>query len=76
MYADADLPDTFGVRVRGARLLIPAIAVFSGRTSAYLHGATELADAGSPVEITIPTGARFGPVAGMRVRRAALPGVT
>lgn len=78
VYADAELPDTFGVRVRGARLIIPTVAVFSGRTAAYLHGATGLADRRSLVEVTIPTGARFGPVAGIRVRRAALaaPDVT
>src|SRR5688572_13938177 len=50
VYADAGLPDSFGVRVRGARLLLPVTAAFSGRTAAYIHGATELVDPGSPVE--------------------------
>ncbi len=30
VYADADLPDSFAVRVSGARLLVPPGAVFSG----------------------------------------------
>ena len=73
VYADADLPDSFGVRVRGARLLMPPTAVFSGRTAAYVHGASDLGDRRSPVEVTVPTGVRFGPVDGIRVRRVALP---
>jgi len=49
--------------------------VFSGRTAAYLHGAPELADVrGLSVEVTVPAGVRFGPVQGLRVRRADLPG--
>jgi very-short-patch-repair endonuclease len=73
VYADAELPDSFGVRVRGARLLLPPPAVFSGRTAAYLHGATELGESGDPVEVTLPNGVRFGPIEGMRIRRVAMP---
>lgn len=73
VYADARLPESFGLRVRAARLLAPQSGVFSGRTAAYLHGATELVDLRSPVEVSIPDGVRFGPVHGMRVRRVALP---
>lgn len=73
VYADADLPDSVGVRIRGARLLMPPSAVFSGRTAAYLHGATELADRRGPVEVAVPADVRFGPVAGLRVRRVVLP---
>ncbi|SDO34573.1 DUF559 domain-containing protein [Geodermatophilus sp. DSM 45219] len=72
IYADAELPDTFGVRIRGAGLVVPAAAVFSGRTAAYLHGATELVDVRTPVEVSIPADARFGPVAGLHVRRLVL----
>jgi very-short-patch-repair endonuclease len=72
VYADADLPDSFGVRVRGARFLLPPHAVFSGRTAAFLYGADELAGPGQPVDVAVPTGCRFGPVAGMRIRRVAL----
>ena len=75
VYADADLPDSFGVRVRGAKLLMPPAAVFSGRTAAFLHGATELVDPRVAVEVSVPAGVRFGPVDGMRVRRVLLPPV-
>lgn len=73
VYADAELPLDFGLRVAGAALLIPAAAVFSGRTAAYLHGAGELVDVDSPVEVSVPQDVRFGPVAGLRVRRLPLP---
>lgn len=74
VYADADLPDTLDVRIRGARMIAPPTAVFSGRTAAHLHGAPELADRrGLPVEVTVPAGVRFGPVHGLRVRRVDLP---
>jgi very-short-patch-repair endonuclease len=73
IYADAELPNSFGLRVRGAGLLLPPTAVFSGRTAAYLHGATSLVDLEMPVEVSVPTGVRFGPVAGLRVRQVALP---
>lgn len=72
VYADADLPDSFDVRIRGARFLLPRSAVFSGRTAAYLHGATELGDRRNLVEVAVPAGVRFGPVAGMRIRRVAM----
>jgi hypothetical protein len=73
VYADADLPDCFGLRVRGAGLLIPPSAAFSGRTAAYLHGAIALVGPRTAVEVSLPTGVRFGPVAGLHVRRVALP---
>ncbi|PWW22861.1 T/G mismatch-specific endonuclease [Geodermatophilus normandii] len=73
VYADAELPDDPDLRISGACLLVPAAAVFSGRTAAHLHGATELADAATPVEVSVPPGVRFGPIAGLRVRRTVLP---
>jgi very-short-patch-repair endonuclease len=73
VYADAALPDTFGLRVSGAALLVPAAAAFSGRTAAFLHGAETLADVRMPVEISVPAGVRFGPVTGLIVRHAVLP---
>jgi very-short-patch-repair endonuclease len=72
VYADSDVPDTFRLRITGAVLLVPPTAAFSGRAAAYLHGAEELADLTMPVEVTVPTGVRFGPVTGLRVRRADL----
>ena len=73
VYADAELPDSHGLRVAGAAVLLPPSAAFSGRTAAYLHGATQLADATTPVEVSVPTGVRFGPAAGLRVRQVGLP---
>lgn len=72
VYADARLPASFGLRVRGARLLMPGTAVFCGRTAAYLHGVTGLVDADSPVELVVPTSSRAGAAVGLRVRRAAV----
>ena len=72
VYADADLPDSFGVRVSGARLLVPSSAVFSGRTATYLHGATDLVDVRTPVEVSLPPDVRFGPIAGLRVRHVVV----
>jgi very-short-patch-repair endonuclease len=73
VYADAGLPDSFGLRLSAATLLIPSSAVFSGRSAAFLHGATELVDLELPVEVSVPTGVRFGPVTGLRVRQVQLP---
>jgi hypothetical protein len=73
VYADATLPDSHDVRISGAVLLIPGSGVFSGRTAAYLHGATSLADHRTPVEVSVPVGVRFGPVTGPRVRQVTVP---
>ncbi|WP_347057945.1 DUF559 domain-containing protein [Blastococcus sp. HT6-30] len=73
VYADASLESDFSLQVTGALLLVPAPAVFSGRTAAYLLGAQELVDRGTPVEVTVPPDVRFGPVAGLRIRRMPLP---
>jgi very-short-patch-repair endonuclease len=73
VYADARLPDSFALRVRGARLLIPSAGVFSGRTAAYLLGAPALVDSATQVEVSVPAGMQFGPVTGLRIRRLPLP---
>jgi very-short-patch-repair endonuclease len=72
VYADAHLPDSVAVRIRGARLALPPSAVFSGRTAAYLHGAVDLADIRHGIDVTVPPDVRLGPVQGMRIRRVAL----
>jgi very-short-patch-repair endonuclease len=72
VYADARLPDSVDIRIRGASLIVPRAGVFTGRTAAHLHGATELADVRSPVEVTVPPGTSLSPVAGLRIRHAAL----
>ena len=66
---------SFGLRVRGARLLVPDSAAFSGRTAAYLLGAPALVDVDMAVEVSVPAGTQFGPVSGLRVRRVRLPAV-
>lgn len=73
IYADADLPHSFGIRIRGARLLAPPSALFSGRSAAYLLGAPSLVDADPPVEVCTPPDARFGPVHGLRIRKVSIP---
>jgi very-short-patch-repair endonuclease len=72
VYADADLPDSVDVRIRGARLALPPSAVFSGRTAAHLHGASALASIRHGIDVTVPSDVRVGPVTGMRIRRVAL----
>lgn len=72
VYADADLPDDVALHISGARLLMPQEAVFSGRTAAFLHGAQQLTHPGDPVEISVPAGLRYGPVAGLRIRQVVL----
>jgi hypothetical protein len=67
VYVDSSLPDGVDLRIRGASLLVPAAAVFTGRTAAWLHGALELADVQDPVEVTVPMATSFGPVCGLRV---------
>ena len=73
VYADASLPDTHDVAIAGAALIVPPTAVFGGRTAAYLLGAESLVNPSTPVEVVVPEADRFGPVAGLRVRRTSLP---
>jgi very-short-patch-repair endonuclease len=72
VYADAALPDTHGVRIAGAALLLPRTAAFAGRSAAYLLGAETLVGTATPVEVAVPAADRFGPVAGLRIRFATL----
>jgi very-short-patch-repair endonuclease len=73
VYADASLPDTPGTRIAGAALLLPSTGAFSQRTAAYLLGAAEVLDRASPLDVSVPRGVSFGPVAGLRVHQAVLP---
>lgn len=75
VYADASLPDGHGLRIAGASLVLPADAVFARRSAAFLLGAEELVEPDMPVEVTVPPGRRFGPMAGLRIREAPLPDV-
>jgi very-short-patch-repair endonuclease len=38
-----------------------------------VFGAVQLVDLAAPVEVTVPPGTSFGPVAGLRIRRGPLP---
>jgi very-short-patch-repair endonuclease len=73
VYADADLPPGPGLQLRAAAVLMPAHAAFSGRAAAWLLGATSALGHGDPVEVSIPSAARWGPVRGLVVRCVALP---
>ena len=73
VYADAELTDGPGLRIAAASLLVPVCAVFSGRSAAFLLGAEELVEPATPIDVTVPPGRRFGPVAGLRIREAPLP---
>lgn len=72
VYADAALPDTHGLRLAAARLVIPPTAVVAGRSAAWLLGTTEAADASTPVEVLVPRQHRFGPVTGLRIRQGVV----
>lgn len=68
VYADDRLPVTHGLYVAAARLVIPPRAVIAGRSAGWECGAEGLAGPDDPVEVLVPLRARFGPVAGLRVR--------
>ena len=72
VYVDSTLPESVDLRIRGASLIAPPSAVITGSTAAWLHGATELLSVRDPVELTVPPGVSFGPVAGLRIRHIAL----
>lgn len=68
VYADAALPDSHGVAIRAAALLMPPTAAIAGPSAAWLHGLDDLVTAGAPVEVVVPVAERFGPVRGLRIR--------
>jgi len=71
VYAWAGLAETPELRLDAARLRLPPIAVFSGRTAAWLHGLDVVAC--EPIEVTIPKGTGVSARSGLAVRRAAIP---
>ena len=70
VYADATVPHTHQLVVRGALLVIPDGAVISGRSAAYLWGAA-MSEPSGPVAIWSPR--RFGPVRGLTIRVSPVP---
>ena len=69
-YVWSGLRDTPELKLAAARPRLPAMAVFSGLTAAWLHG---LDVAGcEPIEATIPNGVGISARSGIAVRRSAL----
>lgn len=71
VFADPDLPLTHVTMCRAAQVVMPPEAVIAGRSAAALHGVPHLSSA-DPVEVIVPPGIRFGPVAGLIVRSTRL----
>jgi hypothetical protein len=72
IYADSSLPDTHQMRCIAASLyLMPPGSAIAGRSAAVMLG-FGLADKDDPVEVLVPRGAEFGPVAGLRVHSGDL----
>ncbi|MFD6754183.1 hypothetical protein [Micromonospora gifhornensis] len=70
VYADAQLTVSHRTRCRAAaRWLLPPGAAIAGRSAAALFGAGFVADA-EPLDVLVPAGQRFGPVAGLAVHTA------
>jgi len=72
VYADAGLDRTHRLHCRAAALVLPTDAALTGASAAVLYG-VELARPDDPVEVLVPSSSHFGPVQGLRVRRAPLP---
>lgn len=70
VYVFAGLADSPTLRIRAAGLLVPAGAVLSGASAAWVHGADVLR--GPQVEVTVPPLARNRPRDGLTIRRAQL----
>ncbi len=68
MFARQELTDLH--RLQAAQRRLPIGAVFSGATAAWLHGLD--AELGSPIEATVPLGARVRSRSGMLLHRANL----
>ena len=70
-YVWVGLTESPTLRLKAACLRLPAVAAFSGRTAAWLHGIdVEPCD---PIEATIPKGSGASALSGLVIRRAALP---
>ena len=70
VYAWTGLEESPGVMVAAAALRLPADAVFSGETAAWLHGLeTNPCD---PIEVTVPPGAGLSMRTGLCIRRSSL----
>ena len=70
VYVHRDVPVTHELRARAAVVLLPE-SVVTGRSAAVLWD-VDLADAGHPVEVTVPPRSHQVRVEGLVVRRAAI----
>lgn len=72
IYADSQVVVSHAVRCAAvARWLMPAGAAIAGRSAAALFGAGKFGG-DEPVDVVVPTGTRFGPVAGLRIHTAEM----
>ncbi|MGC4808159.1 endonuclease domain-containing protein [Micromonospora sp. DT233] len=72
VFVDADVTVTHRLRCSAAaRWLLPSGAVIAGRSAAALFGAGSV-DTADPLDVLIPAGRRFGPVAGLTVHTVML----
>src|ERR1700682_631190 len=69
IYVWAGLPDSPELKLKAALRRLPAAAVFSGLTAAWLHGLD--VEACEPIEVTIPKGIGVWARSGLMVRRAS-----
>jgi very-short-patch-repair endonuclease len=69
VYVWAGLPDSPELKLKAALCRLPAAAIFSGRTAAWLHGLD--VEACEPIEVTIPKGMGVWARSGLGVRRAS-----
>ncbi len=70
VYVNAVRPDTHELRARAVALILPAGAAVTGRSAALIWDVKSIDADHDPVEVLAP--ARFGPVAGLRIRTGRL----
>jgi hypothetical protein len=56
VHVAADTPDSTGLRLAAARLILPPSATFTGGTAAWLHGIDIARDEDAPLEVTFAPG--------------------
>src|SRR4029077_965314 len=70
-YAWHEIAEAPMTRLIGAKLRLPAAAVFAGPTAAWLHG-LEIAPC-SPIEAAVPSTSSTSRLVGVVVRRCSIP---
>jgi very-short-patch-repair endonuclease len=73
VYVDASLPAAPEHRLLAVELLAPPSVAFAGRTAAWLHGVDTAWEDRHAVEVAVPRGDRWGPVAGVLIHHVELP---